>query len=157
MIYLGSDHGGFALKQKIKDFLKKEGYEFDDLGNVADDKSDDYPDYAFPVAERVGQADPKNIFWKERPKGILICKSAAGVVIAANKVKNVRAVAAFDVKSAVHSRKDNDANILALSALWTKEKEAEMIVKAWLTTEFSNAERHIRRINKIKEYENEKH
>ena len=154
MIYLGSDHGGYELKEKIKHFFDKSDYEYIDLGDKTFDKNDDYPDYAYSVAEKVGKEDDPSKKWAERAKGILFCRSSGGMIIAANKVKNIRAVSVFDVKSAKHSREHNDANIIALAADWIKEKEAEKILKIWLKTEFSNEERHKRRLDKIKNYEN---
>jgi len=91
--------------------------------------------------------------WKDRPKGILACRSAAGVVIAANKVKGIRAFTAFDVVSARHGREHNDANILALSGDWLTEGKAKRVLSEWLETEFSGAERHKRRLRQIEEYE----
>ena len=157
MIYIGSDHGGFDLKEKIKKWLAKWGYSFEDLGNMFYDKDDDYPDFAYRVAKKV-VADEKNgnkfpASWKDRPKGILCCRSAAGMVIAANKVIGVRAVTVFSERSAQHSRMHNDANILAMSGSWLEEYQAQKILKIWLETEFSGEERHIRRINKIDEFE----
>ena len=145
MIYLGSDHGGFELKEHIKQFLKNLEYEFKDLGNLKYDKGDDYPEYAFKVAEKASET-PKN-------RGVLFCRSAAGMVIAANKVKGARAVTVFYDKSAVHSRQHNDANIIALSGDWMDNKKAEKILKAWLETEFSKEKRHVKRLKRISEYE----
>ena len=145
MIYLGSDHGGFKLKEELKKFLEKKQYQFKDLGNTKSDKKDDYPDYAFKVAEKV--ASEKSSF------GILLCRSSAGMVIAANKVKGVRAVSVFDVNSAKHAREHNDANIIALSGDWINKKKMFKIVDVFLTTEFSGEERHVRRLKKIQEYE----
>lgn len=145
-IYLGADHGGFELKEKIKDQLIKEGLDVTDLGNDHFDFQDDYPDFAFKVAEAVGK-DPQS-------KGILFCRSAAGVIIAANKVKGIRAASVIDLKSAIHSREHNDCNIIGLSGDWMDENQALEIVKTWLKTNFTNEQRHKRRIDKISEYEN---
>lgn len=153
MIYLGADHGGFELKAKLKEFLTELGYEYEDLGNLEYDKEDDYPDYALKVAEAVASEDDHSKPWQERAKGILVCRSAGGVIVAANKVKGVYAIAVNDVKSAKHSREHNNANVIGLSGDWMTEQEAKGIVKVFLETEFSNEERHKRRINKIKEYE----
>jgi len=157
MIYLGADHGGFELKEKIKDYLTELGYKYKDMGNLKYDKDDDYPDYAFAVAEAVGKQDDSSKPWQDRIKGILLCRSAGGVIIAANKVRNVRAIAVNDVKSSKHAREHNDANVIGLSGDWMTEKEAKEIVKVWLETEFSHEERHERRIKKIMEYENNKY
>ncbi len=154
MIYLGADHGGFDLKEKIKNFLDKSGYRYKDLGNTVLDSEDDYPEFAFAVAEKVGK-DDGDLPWKKRDKGILFCRSSGGMIIAANKVKNVRAVSVFDEKSATHSREHNDANVIALSGDWTDLSNAEKIISAWLKTEFSDEDRHRRRLGKIKAFENE--
>jgi ribose 5-phosphate isomerase B len=86
-------------------------------------------------------------------KGILFCRSSGGVVIAANKVKGIRAVAAWDEKSAMHAREHNDANIIAIAGDWTDEESAKKIVKIFLETEFTKEDRHVRRINQIMDYE----
>ncbi len=145
MIFIGADHGGYKLKEKIKDFLNELEYEYKDLGNLNFDKEDDYPDYAFKVAEAVA---------KGNNKGILLCRSAGGVIVAANKVKGVSAIAVSDVKSAKHAREHNNANVIGISGDWTNEETTKEIVKVFLETEFTNEERHARRIKKIKEYEN---
>lgn len=146
MIYLGTDHAGFALKEHIKEWLAEWKLEFTDCGNTIFDTNDDYPDFAFTVAKNVA-ANPGS-------KGILACQSAAGMVIAANKIKGIRASAAFDERSAGHCRSHNDTNILALSGEWLEEEENKEILKVWLETNFSNEERHKRRLSKIEQFEN---
>lgn len=153
MIYLGADHGGFELKNQIKEFLEDLGHECIDLGNTEFDKDDDYPVFAFRVAEQVAREDISEKPWKARTKGILVCRSAGGVIISANKVKGAYAIPVSDKKSAIHCRQHNDANIIALSGDWTNLEDAKEIVKIWLETEFSHEERHERRINMIKRYE----
>lgn len=156
MIYLGADHGGFDLKEKIKRWLSIWGYEFIDLGNTIYDKEDDYPQFAYVVAKKVADEEIKQshpVLWKDRPKGILTCRSAAGMVMAANKIIGVRAVTANDTRAAKKSRLHNDANILALSGDWLEDYQAKKILKAWLETEFSGEERHVRRIKQIGEME----
>ncbi len=146
MIYLGSDHGGFFLKQAIKKYLSEKGYYYKDMGNLEFDKKDDYPVYAFKVAEAVAS--------EKGSKGILLCRSSGGMVIAANKVKGIRAVSAFDAKEARHARQHNNANIIALPGDWLTEKAALEIVEAFLEEAFSGEERHKRRLGLIKDYEN---
>ncbi len=153
MIYLGSDHGGFQLKEKIKDWLGEWGVEFQDLGAAQFNPDDDYPQYAFMVAEAVGKSDDPSLAWRERDKGILACRSAAGMVMAANKIKQIRAASAYDLTSAKHSRQHNDANILALSGDWLSDDQAKQILETWLNTEFSKEDRHGRRIAQILEKE----
>lgn len=157
MIYIGGDHGGFNLKERIKKILSGWEEMVVDVGNTENDPGDDYPLYAVAVAENTvrdelsGKKFP--VSWKDRPKGILLCRSGGGVVIAANKVTGARAVACYDPKQAVHARLHNDANIIALSGDWLKDNQIEPILKAFLETEFSGDERHIRRIKQIEEYE----
>ncbi|OGG12527.1 hypothetical protein A3D77_01175 [Candidatus Gottesmanbacteria bacterium RIFCSPHIGHO2_02_FULL_39_11] len=157
MIYIGSDHGGFELKEKIKKILLSWGEKFEDVGNTVLDSSDDYPQYAISVAqetsrdERSGKKFPYP--WKDRSKGIILCRSAGGVVVASNKVKGARAVACYDPKQALHARLHNDANVMALSGDWLKDSEIEAILTAYLKTEFSGDQRHIRRLKQIEEYE----
>ncbi len=142
VIYVGADHAGFALKEKMKVFLKKLNYKVVDKGNLVYDKNDDYPDFALKVAKAVG----KN-------KGILFCGSAEGMCIAANKVKGIRAVAVGNINLAKKTRTHNDANILCLSGWYIKPDLAKKIIKTWLGTRFSKAKRHVRRLNKIKKIE----
>ena len=153
VIYVGADHAGFALKEKMKNYLGKLGYKVVDKGNFVYDKDDDYPDFGYKVAKAVS---------KSKNKGILFCGSGQGVCIAANKVKGIRAVMAWDKKTARLGSEHSDANILCLpggkirkkvSGLGLSEKKAKEIIKAWLGTKFSKAKRHIRRINKIKKIE----
>ena len=148
MIYLGADHAGFELKEKVKDYLKQKGLEVEDLGAHTLDKNDDYPDYAKAVADKVA-ADPS-------AKGILLCSSAEGIWIAANKIKGIRAVAVWTTMSAKLSREHNDANVLCLSGgqtltpiPGTSFEDAKEIIDTWLDTPFSGEERHVRRIEKI--------
>ncbi len=149
-VVIGADHGGYKLKEELKPFLKQLGYGVEDAGTNSEE-SVDYPDYAIEVAEKVGKSDKLAEF--PAVAGILLCRSAAGMMIAANKVKGVRAVAAFDETSAKHSREHNAANVLGLSGDWTTTEQARKIVKVWLETPFTGEERHTRRIQKIAEFE----
>ena len=142
-VYLGADHGGFPLKEKVKAWLTAWKVTFEDKGAYTLDPEDDYPQFAFAVAEVIGPKD----------RGIIVCRSAAGLVIAANKVPGVRAVAVFDERGAINARTHNDANVLGLSADWTDEKTTEKIIKAFLKTEFSKEARHKRRLGQIEDYE----
>jgi ribose 5-phosphate isomerase B len=145
MIYLGADHGGFSFKEKIKEYLKELKFEFQDLGNLKFQGDDDFVDYAVLVANKAIET---------HGKGILICTHADGMCVAANKIKGIIAVSPSTKKSAERSREDLDSNILCLGEHALSFREAKKIVKAWLETNFSNAERYIRRINKIKKLEN---
>jgi len=145
MIYLGSDHAGFGLKQEVKKILEELGESHRDLGNVELDQNDDYPDYAFAVGEAVA-GEPGSF-------GILVCGSAEGVCVAANKVRGVRAVYVEKSEEAAKTREHNDANILCLSG-WTQTPvEARPIIATFIGTPFSGEERHVRRLEKISNYE----
>lgn len=143
-IYIGADHAGFQLKEDVKAWLEKEGHQVEDMGNLNLDPADDYPDYSFAVATKVAETGNP---------GILACGSAQGASMAANKVKGIRAVTAFDVESAKKTREHNDANILSLSGWNQKITDVKEIVDAWLITPFSEEERHVRRIKKITDFE----
>lgn len=143
-VFLGADHNGFKLKEKIKKYLKKLGIDFEDLGNSKFDPKDDYPDFGISVAKKVA---------KTKTKGILICGSGAGVCITANKIKGIRAAQAFTIFQIKHLRKEDDINILCLDGWELKEKKAKEIVKTFLKTKFSQLPRHKRRIQKIDKIE----
>lgn len=142
-VYLGADHAGFKLKEHLKKFLQRKGYHVIDKGAATLKPNDDYPDYAANVAKAV----------QKRGKGILICGSAEGICIAANKFNGIRATPAWTLKNAKLSRQHNDANILCLSGWELNKQKAEKIALTWLTTPFSNEKRHQRRIDKIKRLE----
>lgn len=140
MIAIGSDHGGFALKQEIMGWLAEQRYEYKDFGSY-DEASCDYPEYAQAVAQAVADG--------EYEKGILICGTGIGISIAANKVKGIRAALCHDCFSAQATREHNDANILAMGGRVVGPGLAIKIVETFLTTPFSQDERHMRRIQKI--------
>lgn len=140
MIAIGSDHGGFRLKQVIMKHLESRGEEYYDFGTYSDE-SCDYPDYGRAVAEAVADG--------RFERGILICGTGIGISITANKVHGIRAALCGDCFSAEATRQHNDANILALGARVVGEGLALKIVDTFLDTPFSNDERHIRRIAKI--------
>lgn len=142
-IALGSDHGGFRLKEAIKKDLVAKGYEVVDFGSDSTD-SCDYPDFAIPVARKVGSG--------EFDRGILICGTGIGIGITANKIKGVRAALCHDTFSAQATRNHNDANILTMGERVVGEGLALKIVETFLTSEFE-AGRHQRRIDKISELE----
>lgn len=142
MIGIGSDHGGFALKETIKKHLEDRGLEYKDYGTYSN-ASCDYPVYGRAVAEAVAAGDCD--------KGILICGTGIGISIAANKVPGIRAALCSDCFSAQATREHNDANILALGARVLGEGLALKIVDTFLDTPFSNDERHIHRISMIEE------
>ena len=140
MIAIGSDHGGFELKQAVMKHLEKRGLEYKDFGTYSD-ASCDYPVYGKAVAQAVAAGDCD--------KGILICGTGIGISITANKVPGIRAALCSDCFSAQATREHNDANILAMGARVLGEGLALKIVDTFLDTPFSNDERHIRRISMI--------
>ena len=142
MIVIGSDHGGFELKKKIKQQLDEMGEKYEDVG-CDSAESCDYPDYSMKVGKAV----------KEHPdwKGILVCRSGFGMVMVANKFKGVRAAVCKSVEEAKAAREHNNANVLALGADYTEKDEIPKIVETFLTTPFSTEERHIRRVAKMNE------
>lgn len=147
MIYIGSDHGGYKLKEKIKKMLTSEKLDFVDVGPNKYDKNDDYPDYAAKVARHISKNPLKHL-------GILICRSGQGVCIVANKFQNVRAALVWNTEEAKVSRNDDMTNILCLPADYVSPIIAERIVDVWLQTPYSTDNRHIRRIKKISDTEN---
>lgn len=142
MIALGSDHGGYALKQEIMKHLEERGMEYKDYGCYSEE-SCDYPEFARAVGKAVAA--------KECELGILICGTGIGISIAANKIKGVRAALCHDCFSAQATKEHNDANILAMGARVVGVGHALKIVDTFLDTPFSNDERHIRRIAAIEE------
>ena len=140
MLAIGSDHGGYALKQAIMKHLEARGLAYKDYGTYSE-ASCDYPDYGRAVALAVAGG--------EAEYGILICGTGIGISITANKVPGIRAALCGDCFSAEATRSHNDANILALGARVVGEGLALKIVDTFLDTPFSNDERHIRRIRKI--------
>ncbi len=145
MIAIGSDHGGFALKQEVMAYLKEKGLEYKDFGTYTAE-SCDYPVYAKAVAGAVTSG--------ECERGILICGTGIGISIAANKVKGIRAANCADCYSAEYTRRHNDANILALGARTLGDGLALKIVEIFLNTPFEGG-RHARRVAMIQEIEEE--
>ena len=142
MIAIGSDHGGFELKQALMRHLEARGLAFFDCGTYSSD-SCDYPVYAKAVANAVASG--------ECERGILICGTGIGISISANKVRGIRCALCGDCFSARATREHNDANILAMGARVVGEGLALMIVDTFLDTPFSNDARHVRRIAQIED------
>ena len=140
MIAIGSDHGGFALKQALMAHLDRRGLAYKDFGTYSED-SCDYPQYAKAVANAVVSG--------ECERGILICGTGIGVSITANKIPGIRAALCGDCFSAEATRLHNDANILCMGARVVGEGLAVKITDTFLDTPFSNDPRHIRRISQI--------
>ena len=142
-VAIGSDHGGIHIREEIMNLMDEMGIEYQDFGCECSN-SVDYPDYAFPVAEKVASG--------EFDRGILICGTGIGMSISANKVKGIRCALVHDVFSAKATRQHNDSNVLAMGERVIGPGLAREIAKVWLTTEFEGG-RHINRVNKITEYE----
>ncbi len=142
MIAIGSDHGGYDLRQLVIKHLSDAGIEVKDMG-CPDKSSCDYPDYGRAVAKAVASG--------ECEKGIVICTTGIGISITANKVKGIRCALCSDVCSAELTRLHNDANVLALGAGIVGNNLALKIVDTFINTAFSGDERHARRISKIEE------
>jgi ribose 5-phosphate isomerase B len=138
-IALGSDHGGYAMKEFIKTILRDLKYQVVDVGTNSN-QAVDYPDFAHAVARLVSEGD---CF-----RGIMIDGAGIGSCMVANKVPNVRAAMCYDLSTAVNSREHNNANVLTLGGKMIGELLAEQIVKVWLKTEFSGG-RHQNRVDKI--------
>ncbi len=137
-----NDHRGYKLKEQLKEKLQKD-YEIIDYG-AKGLKNVDYPDYAFKLGESLTN--------KEVDFGIAICGSGIGISIACNKVKGIRAARVLTIEDAKETRNDNDANIICLNENMDLDCAYNLII-TFISTPFSNEERHIRRVNKIKEYE----
>ncbi len=142
MIAIGSDHGGFDLKETVKKWLGENGYEVKDCGTY-DKSSCDYPQFGRAVAHAVADGTCE--------KGIVICTTGIGISITANKVKGIRCALCTDTTSASLTRLHNNANVLAMGAGLIGQNVALDVVKTFLETEFSGEERHQRRINLIEE------
>jgi ribose 5-phosphate isomerase B len=138
-IAVGADHAGFALKERVREYLESKGFEVEDLG-PATLQPVDYPDYAEKVAASVAA--------KKADFGVLMCGTGLGVAIAANKIPGIRAATCNDTLSAYFARAHNDANVLTMGGRLTDEATARKIVDIWLSTEFEGG-RHARRVEKI--------
>ena len=144
MIAIGSDHGGFRLKEEIKKYLDEIGMDYKDFGTYTEERTD-YPIYAKKVCESIQN--------NECDRGILICKSGCGMTIAANKFKGIRAGLMINEEEAKYAKEDNDINVVTLSERNTSREEAVKIIRMWLATEFKGG-RYLERLNMIKEIEN---
>lgn len=139
-IYVGADHVGFNLKNRLVDELKKLGYEPIDVGPKTLDPADDYPDYAKPVAQAVSVGQVK--------RGVLTCGTGLGMSYTANRYPKVRAALAWNEQVAELSRQHGNSNLLVLPAQFVSEEQGVNILRKWLDTNFE-AGRHQRRIEKI--------
>ena len=142
-IALASDHRGFRLKAVLDKYLNSKGYETVDFGTHGEDACD-YPDYIYPasVAVRKGEVD----------RGIFLCYTGIGSTIAANKVRGIRAALAYNLKSAILSRRHNDANVLVLPTNLMKVDYLKKVILAWLKASFEGG-RHLKRLEKVAQIE----
>ena len=138
-VFLASDHAGFLLKQTICKFLKKKGVKIFDLG-PENKNSVDYPDFAHLLAKKISK--------KKNNMGILICGSGEGMIMAANRHKNIRAALCYDKRSTKLSRMHNNANVMAIGSRLTKKTVALRCIDIFLKTNFEGG-RHLRRVKKI--------
>ncbi len=146
-VAIGSDHGGYELKNKVVKFLKEEGYAIEDFGTHSKETCD-YPMIGFEVAKTVSEGRVE--------RGILICKTGVGMAIIANKLHGVRAAACYDIDMAKSSREHNDCNVIVLAANYSDFKKSKEMLKIWLKTGFLG-ERHARRVKQIKDIESKLH
>jgi ribose 5-phosphate isomerase B len=146
-LIIGSDHGGFSLKEEMKKYIssKHSDIEIEDVG-TKNEESCDYPDFAAKVAKKVAESNER---------GIIICGTGIGVCITANKIKGIRAALCYDEYTTKMAREHNDANILCIGGRTTELDIAKRIVEIFLTEKASEEERHKRRVNKIKQIEKE--
>jgi ribose 5-phosphate isomerase B len=150
-IFIGTDHAGYVLKERIVTFLRGEGHEVVDKGAFEYNEHDDYPDFVIPVAEEVSR-DPDNV------KGIILGATGQGEAIAANRFPHVRAVVYYgegkcvvddEANIIVRSREHNNSNVLSLGARFIREEDVMSVVDLWLKTPYTGSERHVRRNGKI--------
>ena len=150
-IFVGADHAGFGLKEKLIPILKDLGYEVEDKGAFEYNEADDYPDFVIPVAKEVAQNPKEHL-------GIVIGGSGQGEAMCANRFRHVHATVYYgpakliseDTEPIVQvSREHNDSNVLSLGARFITEEEMEQAVRLWLSTPFSSDERHKRRLEKL--------
>ena len=144
IIPIAADHAGFAMKNRLVAELERMGYTPEDLGPKEEIPTDDYPDYAHPLARKVSRGDA--------PRGILLCGSGIGVDIVANRYPHVRAALAWMPEIAELSRRHNDSNVLVLPSRFISDDTAVETMRRWLVTDFEGG-RHARRVEKIDEGE----
>ncbi len=147
-IFLGADHQGFHLKEKIHAYLSKHGYEVEDMGGSVLDPNDDFPVFAQAVALKVLGSDDTD------PRGILVCGGGQGMAMAANRFRGIRASVIWDAYEAKMTRYDNDSNIISLPARIVSQDDDRVwqgIIETWLNTEFADATRFKRRNTELDE------
>ncbi len=150
IIYIGSDHRGFTLKEGLVDYLKSAGYELIDCGATTYNEEDDYVDFVSTVARHISKDSTQ--------RGIVLCGSGVGADVVANKFDGVRCSLCFTPDHAIAARHDDDVNVLSLPADFVVGDVAKKIVAAWLQAPFNGGDNYVRRIQKISaiEFENKK-
>ncbi|MCA9332537.1 RpiB/LacA/LacB family sugar-phosphate isomerase [Candidatus Saccharibacteria bacterium] len=142
-IFIGADHQGFRLKNKLIEYLKKAGYSVKDSSNQRLNPEDDFPVFAAKVTNSILTSNDSDV------RGILICGSGQGMNMAANRFRGIRACLGYDRDSVRLARNDDDSNVLCLPAHILDSDEAKIIVETWINTPFAGASRYIRRINEL--------
>lgn len=145
-IYIATDHAGFELKNEIAEYLKQVGYEVTDYGSKVYDPKDDYVDYVVPLSINM-QKDLE----KENIKGIVLCRNGVGVSMTVNKFKGLRAALSFNVRHIISAINDDNVNVLAIPVDYITKEESFDIVKEFLHKEFPKEDRHVQRLNKVKD------
>lgn len=145
MIAIGSDHGGYKLKEEIKKYFDEKNIRYVDVGTNSEERTD-YPIYATKVAEKIQS--------KECDKGILLCRSGYGMTVVANKYKGIRAASIHDEESAKFAKADDDINVITLGGDYITVNEAICIIRNWIGTEFKGG-RYKERLEMIEEIEKE--
>lgn len=143
MIAIGSDHGGYKLKEEIKKYLEEKEIEYKDFGTDSEERTD-YPIYAEKVAEAIQK--------KECDKGILLCRSSHGMTIVANKFKGIRAASVTDEETAKFAKSDDNVNVITIGGDYIKISQAICIIRTWLATEFKG-ERYAERLEMVQKIE----
>lgn len=144
-LFIASDHGGYQLKKRLLRYIENElNLTVEDLGPFEYDEADDYPDYVIPLTKKVLETNGR---------GIVICKNGVGVCIASNKVDGIRCGQAYNTMAAETMMQHSNTNVMSLASKGLSEDLAMAVVKSWLATEFTNEERHVRRLKKVQELE----
>lgn len=144
-LFIASDHGGYQLKKRLVRFIQNElKLEVEDMGPHEYVETDDYPDFVVPLAHKVVETGGR---------GIVICRNGVGVSIAVNKVKGIRCGISYNLKAAETMMADDNTNVISLAGDHGSEDHHMAMVQKWLETEFSGAERHVRRLEKVAELE----
>lgn len=149
MVLITSDHGGFELKNEIINLFEQTGLEYQDMGPTQFVKDDDYPDYVIPTMKRFQTLLNEN----KNPKAIVICKNGVGVSMLANKFAGIRCGLSWDEKHVESAVIDDNINVLALPANYIDTDKTLKIITTWLDTEFSKEPRHIRRLQKVQNFQ----